>query len=1230
MRKTLFVFLFLISLIEVFSQTHTIYRVVDNNNGLIEESFYSESINLTDLGIGGNSLEVNIKITKTKQLREAVDFEVDDKQIDYSVFWGRNILYLNVSIPLINQNNGRYEQVEEFSVEITEQTPKSYRQLDYPDNSVLNSGKWVKIGVTQRGAHKITYAELQSLGFSNPSNVRVFGNDIGKLSHWNNVEVPTDLVENFIFRGSDFIVFFAEAPELWEYDEQTELFERTKNVYCDTAYYFLTDKNTGFLNAIPTLSQATQTPTATISKYTHYDVYETDTINIIKTGRIWLGESFLYDQNKLITLNTPSISAADSSKIIFYLASRSPVTSSMQCSFAGETKTVFFSPVTGTYYNKYVDYKKSVFKFAHSSPSLQVSMSYNKPTASAEAWIDKIIVNTISHLSYSRQMTFRSIENVGANKISRFQMNNANNNVQIWDVTNPTRPQKVNYSISGSTISFNLPTETIREFVVFESSNCYSPIFEGDGLGQIENQNLHNMSLNTDMLIITPPCFLSQANQYAQIHRQYDKLNVVVVTTEQIYNEFGSGMRGAPQIRNYIRMVYDKTEKRLNYVLLFGNGTYNNKGKTTPYNPNYIPTYQTFNSFNIGGISTVTDDFYALLDEDEGEYIGKLDIAVGRMPIKSSTEADDMIAKLRSYYNPESFGDWHNIVTLVADDRDKSFDNFVDQSERLADKINDNMPFVNIKKIYLDAYQQQNSAHGQVYPDAVLELNNRINNGTLIVNYIGHGSPTALATERIVTRNTIRSWSNFERLSLFITGTCEFSRFDNALPDEDATSAGESVILSPNGGAIVMLTTARVSYAGTNLTLNDNFYEYLFAQESGKHLTIGDAYYKAKNLMNNNYNALFFTYLGSPAIRLQYPINKVHTSTINGKPVESFDDTLRALDKVVLEGFISDENNNLLSDFDGIVNLTYFDKKRDMTTLNNDGHGAMDFWCQYNGLFRGRASVSNGLFSISFIIPKDIYYNFGRSKFSYYATNNFTNATGNYNEVVLGGINPDAGIDDEGPEIRLYMNDSTFVVGGITNSSPAIYAILTDESGINTSSASIGHDISAILNNSPNKTYSLNEYYQTDIDDFKQGSVSYGLYLLDEGSHTVSLKAWDVHNNPSEKTISFVVIESNDLTINKLLNYPNPFTTNTNFFFEHNKPGMYLEVLLQIFTVSGKLVKTIHQPMTTAGFRSEPINWNGLDDFGSPIGRGVYIYKLKIRTPEGDIAEEYEKLLILK
>ncbi len=1111
--------------------------------------------------------------------------------------------------------------MNEKNTKIKEKTPA------YASQSVLASGKWVKIAIPTSGVYKITFDKLRQLGFSSPENIRVFGNDEGMLPEYNNQYAPDDLIENTIYYGSDYILFYAEGSSLWEYDENNDFFNLKKNCYTDTAYYFLTDKNTGFNNKISSL-QISGTPNATITKSIRLEHHEQQDINILHSGRPFLGESFDYTTTQSFPFSVNSPDASIHSKAKIAMAARSPYASSASISIDGASSAIAFSVAYGKRYEKYADYKTTLFEFSNSSANPTMQITYNKPTSSAQAWLDYITLNISENLTFYEQMQIRSTENVGTGKVSKFVISNANSSVRVWDVTEPTRPYSVPTSLSGNTLYFNANTDSIKHFIAFTPENCPEPVFDGTETGEVTNQNLHGISASTDMLVITAPEFLQAAQNFADLHKSHDNLNVSVATTTQIYNEFSSGMKDVSAIRNFIRMVYVKSGGRLSYVLLLGDGTYDNHSPISEFNPDFIPTYQTWDYFNEVTKTTVFDNYYALLDENEGGLNGAMDVAVGRIPVKTPDEAQTVFDKVQEYLSPKTFGDWQNIITLFTDDRDEGWETFTLDAEQVADIIDTLYPFINIKKIYSDSYQQVTSANGEEYPDVVLDLNNRINNGTLILNYLGHGGYNALTSERIVTIHQIENWHNTGKYMLMITGTCEFSRFDDANPSSDATSAGELTLLNEKGGAIALLTTARVSYASSNTSINKQLYNYLFTSQNGKRLTIGDAYIMALNEMTSEYKTFFFL-LGDPAVRLAYATNNAKLTKINGIDIDSFADSLHALDRVKLQGIVTDKAGNILNDFNGEAVLTFFDKKRNLQTLNNDGYGPMRYWNKFNMLFKGRASVTNGKFSFNFIIPKDIFYNYGKSKFSLYAFDSKKSATG-YNNVVLGGINPNAQQDAKGPDIRLFMNDTNFVSGSITDQNPIVLAFLSDESGINISSAGIGHDISIVIDNDPEQSYSLNEYFTGDINNSTRGKVNYGLYNLVEGNHTVKLKAWDVFNNSSEKTIDFLVAKSTDLTIEHLLNYPNPFTTHTTFYFEHNRPGVPLDVILQIMTVSGKIVKTFHIIMTTTGYRSDPIEWDGLDDYGKPIGRGVYIYRLKIITPEGKSVEKFEKLLILK
>jgi len=549
------------------------------------------------------------------------------------------------------------------------------------------------------------------------------------------------------------------------------------------------------------------------------------------------------------------------------------------------------------------------------------------------------------------------------------------------------------------------------------------------------------------------------------------------------------------------------------------------------------------------------------------------------------------------------------------------------QADALAKSVEEKRPGFIISKIYLDAYQQINTSSGQRYPDVNAAINQRINRGALIINYTGHGGEMGLAHERILEIDDILKWENKNKYPLFITATCEFSRFD----DWKQTSAGEYVLLNPDGGGVALLSTTRLVYSGPNHALNEQFYNFVFEKdENQQYFRLGDIIRLTKNNSGAGINRRSFALLGDPAIILDYPKYRISATAINGMPLSANPDTLKALGKVTVSGIIGDDGGNVFTSFNGILYPTIFDKVSVITTLNNDGEGPFIFSIRNRILYKGKASISNGMFSFDFIVPKDISYNYGPGMICFYGMDNLTDANGYYDEVIIGGSSDSISGDNEGPTMKIFMNDDKFIFGGTTDENPQLVVYVKDSSGINTVGTGIGHDLTATLDDATASPIVLNDYYEADKDSYQSGKILYQFKNLEEGAHKLKVKVWDVHNNSAEDYTEFIVATSEDFIIKNLLNYPNPFTTSTSFYFEHNQPGADLDILIQIFTVSGKLVKTIESQVTATGYRCGPFVWDGLDDYGDRIGRGVYIYRLKVRTNSGQTIEKFEKLVILR
>ncbi len=1216
-----------------------VYPVLDFKNAANFNSdllpYYSENLNIKKIYNSDYSYSIKLENTRfialSKENLQGVSNlnNISDKiEVSGKVLSARGIPYLQIKfLPLKKDISGKISALVSFDIKIIKlkkSNVKKYLNTKNAVVSVLSSGTWKKIRIQNSGVYKITFEQLQSMGFGNPQNIRIFGNASGWLPMVAGEDRPDDLIENDILIKDNAVYFYGQGPDRWDFDEGNNRFIPRHQFYSEYAYYFLTDDfNSGYNNSVKTESSVNLTETQTITTYNACAVHETDNLHIAETGRRMFGESFDINNNQTFDFNFPNLTGDNS-----YIYVRTACNSSdsyLTTEVNGNSQNINYG-----YIGDYDFADVGIAEYSFTSPTgniISVNLNFHQSSPAAQAWLDYIFINTVCQLKYTgKQFFFRNAASFGAGKVSKYILSNAGSNITVWDITDKTRPVKVNTNISGNSQTFKLTGDVLHEFVAFDNSSFLIPDIEN--VDDVPNQNLHATSGKTDMIIVTYPDFIVQANKLKNIHEQRDNMNIKVVTTQQVYNEFSSGAADFSAIRDYVKMVYDRASDgdTLRYLCLFGDGSYDNRSGEG-INGNYMITFQQSNSVSLGS-SLVTDDFFGFLDNGEGDngYVltGLLDIGIGRIPVSTVQEAENYISKINNYLNSSDFGDWRNQLCFIADDENNNI--HMQQADGYTEYIKEKYPFFNIEKIYLDAYTQYTESGGQRYPDVNYAINSRVQKGALLINYTGHGGELGLAHERVVTISEIDNWRNFDKLPLFVTATCEFTRFD----DYNFKSAGEHVFTNPEGGAIALFSTARIAWIYSNGVLSSYFFKNVFESfNSGKRYRLGDIIRKTKTDYSSNAIWIFFL-MGDPALQLGFAAdNYVVTTSVNGHSV-SETDTLKALSEASFSGKVTDKNGNKLTNFNGYVYPTVFDKEITVNTLNNDDNGIFTYKDRNNIVYKGKATVKNGDFSFNFIVPKDIILSVDTGKISYYADNGITDAKGSSFDFLLGDIAENYEEDNTGPEINLYMNDENFVSGGITDANPRIFAKLYDEHGINTASGGIGHDITAVLDNDIQNIIVMNEDYRADEDTYKKGTLEHFLFDLEPGEHNLKFKAWDVYNNSSEEYLDFVVAEAGNLSIDRLLNYPNPFTTHTDFWFEHNQAGQDLDVLIQIFTVSGKLVKTIEDTFTADGYRAGPYSWDGTDDFGNRIGRGVYVYRVKLRSSSGETVEKFEKLLILK
>ena len=1192
-----------------------------------------------------------------KGVRIGSDFEI---QTSSGVQRKQNMGFVAV-LPFRKTEGGAIEKLISFDLQVDYQFKSGGQSVgnrsnrSFATSSVLasGSGQWYKIGVVGTAIFKVDYDFLQSIGVNvsglNANYVHVFGNSAGMLPVNNSVYRPDDLLEvaikmnagaNNVMDPGDYFLFYAKGPDNIGLNGQ--LFTHTNNVYSDTSYYFININSTRAPKRIQSVSSDAGSPTHTVTSFGDYGFIEKDDRNMVKSGSEWYGDEFDILTTRTYSFNFPNITSDPVTVFVDAIAYH-PVSNStftVTETGTGTSQNITIADVGTGQYAAAANPGSVTMQVPNAPSSLQIKLDYNKPDASAKGWLNKIVVNARRNMVFSgTQMDFRDPNSVGPGNLVEYQLQNAGSITEIWDVTDPSNAGSIQYNMSGGTASFVRDGDELREFIAYTGNSFPAPTYHG----RPAYSNLHALP-QADYIIVSHPAFLSQANRLANFHRNRG-LSVNVARTDAVYNEFSSGMQDAGAIRDFLRMFYTRAGNDASlmpkYLLLFGDGSYDNKHRLAN-NQNFVVSYQSPASL-LATNSYTSDDYFVLLDSGEAMNNGDLiDVGVGRFPVKSLTEATNCVSKTIHYLTNSTsangshcnidngaatLGDWRNLIVFVADDEDSG--RYPADTEGIIGQFSGNHPEYNIEKIYFDSYVQESTPGGERYFDVEEDIKNRVQLGCLVINYMGHGGEAGWAHERVLDIPTINAWTNYNSMPLFMTATCEFSRFE----DPGRTSAGELVLLNPRGGGVALFTTTRLVFAGQNTTLNRNFYDYVVTEVNGEPRALGDILVLTKNasidLGLGNHRK--FSILGDPALTLAIPKHHVVTDSINGIHIAQAD-TLNALSKVTIKGHITDNPNGTdKTDFNGYVFPTVFDKSATLTTLsNNPTSTQITFEERKNVIYKGKASVTNGAFSFSFVVPKDIAYQIGPGRISYYAHNGEIDAHGYTESVMVGGSDPNAIVDNDGPQIELFMNNENFVNGGTTDESPSLYAKVFDENGINTVGNGIGHDIAAVLDKNTTNQIILNEFYESDLDTYQSGKVNYPFSALSEGTHTLSLKVWDVNNNSSEEEIEFVVANSEDVALEHVLNYPNPFTTNTTFFFEHNQVCENLDVKIEVYTISGKLVKSILQTVRTDGFRIDGISWDGRDDFGDQIGRGVYMYKVSVETPGGEKAHKTEKLVILK
>lgn len=1179
---------------------------------------------------------------------------IPSKPDNYDILLGvdRKQPFALIRIPAYSyaENGSALQRISAFELVYEEHAPEQVvteraASKTTATSSPLATGTWHKISVSKTGIYKIDYNFLATqLGVSgiSSSSIRLFGHGGRMLPEAN----PAGLIEGLTqcaiqvedggdgsFDPGDYVLFYAEGTTGWyPSDDGKKLFQK-KNYYTDKGYYFLNfdaggGKRIANQGAAPVGNVSTNT-------YSGVTLHEQDLANPQSFGKGWWGEEFSNAPGKQnshsVNLNLGSVTS-DSAEYRLHFVNTANQEGNFNVTMNGQSVGSVMIAPTNNYEYAPKALGGTLIWNAPPNATANFQMTYSTADNEGSGWLDYILINSRNTLAFgsTNSFVFSDLNTVGQGNIVNYTVGNAAGAI-VWDVTDPQNPIRMNGAANGSSYTFTQNADELHWFIAYKGASFDAPEY----LGTIPNQDLYG-SGQVDYIIVTYPDFKPAAERLAEFHRNNSGLRVIVATTTQVYNEFSSGSQDISAIRDFARMFYQRAgnndAEMPRYLLLLGDASYDYKDRIAN-NTNFVPIFEAAESFDFIGTFS-NDDFFGFLDEGEDieryDIINALDIGVGRIPAKTLQEANGVVDKVIYYKSPATLGPWRLSTMYIADNEDAAGEHMSD-AESMNSTVNQNSEIHNATKVYQDALPFISTPGGQRAPEANKMINDGIFKGAFMLNYSGHGSFRVLSHERILTKDDYNKWRNLDAMPFMITATCDFGQFDQPT----FVSSGEDIMLKADGGVIATLTTTHLVYSYANEILNREYLAAQFQHINGKWNTFGDAVRIGKNGTYANAastadvikNFRKFALLGDPALAPNFPEFFIKTTSVLDGATQQPVTTIGALGEYIINGEVTDVNGNVLDYFDGELSVTIFDKPRKVKTISQVNK---TFEVRTNTIYKGKATVTNGKFSFAFIAPKDINYEVGKGRFSYYAHNGKTDAAGRDDSVSVGGFSDNPVIEDNPPIVRPFIKDSLFINGGLTGSNTAIFAILQDETGINVSGNSVGHDLTAVLDEDVSNPYVMNDYYETAPNTYKRGFVYFPVEDIPEGRHRFTVKAWDANNNSGVGHVDFEVAGGQIVKVQSLMNYPNPFRDKTHFVFEHNHPDEDLVAEINIYSTSGVLVRKIRQNFITTGSKSNEVTWDGTDNNGVKIPSGVYIYRMMISTDQGIETTAYQKLVIVR
>lgn len=1133
---------------------------------------------------------------------------------------------------LISEAQNTYS-IDPQEVDYVEPTPENdgiggkKSVISYVPKSVLSEGRWVKVRINSSGMKRLTKAALSKMGFADISAVSVYGNGGFDVPHLVSGNMSDDLKKLSVYRTDDAVLFYARDSKRWSWNINGSL-SCEQSEYDTYTYYYITDSQKP--SVVPDSCYSATLPVVErVSDYNYRLHHELHSENLLLSGQEWYGESISGDKpTKVLSFTLPKRGACDSLFVTCDLIGRSGSVMKYKAYYndvliySGQFDPVNTSSTVDDYAT-YDGFSKTVIAKDKERNELKFVLSSN--SSSDYAWIDKVTITSRSDLDMTN-VSDLIVCNAKSNYVDygdrlpmkdvkgslEYNVSGADASYVVWKVDDYINPVVMPTTFSDGKLRFVHDKDKVVDFVIF---NPNGSIEEPEVVGVVENQNLHGLP-SVNYVIVYHPDFKDEAERLAELHRRYSNISVATVNVEHIYNEFSCGKAEPAAIRNFLSCIYRKGldgGDELRNVLLFGDGSYDNM--SSPDNTsNKIPTYQSKESL-IKSDTYVTDDFYGWLKDDmtSVDVTNKMVIGVGRFPVQTKDEAKAAVDKSETYLSKADFGAWKNAVLFVADDGDKC--EHIKYADSVAKIVEEKQPDVDVKRIFMEMYAPERSSTGIVYPKAHEDFMKSINEGCLVLNYVGHGGYNALSDEGLYKHKHIEEWTNKGRLPFFITATCDFCPFD----DNHLESSGEKSFLYPHGGFIGLFTTTRLVYGSSNNRIHKALYDFLLeTNDDGRRYTIGEASFNAKLKARNLTNSLKYVLIGDPALTLDFGTERyVATEEINGQHIDICDSPIAALKTNVVKGSIRNADNSLCDSFNGQVMVTLYDKRATKIMTGPVSGSTYTYEDNGNILYSGMVPVKGGSFDVSFILSKDIDFEVGYGRLSYYAYSvDSVEASGSLNTVLVGGVSDNISDDGQGPEITMWIDYPEFSDGGNTGPNPIVYARISDESGINTSGLGVGHNISICIDNDRENAINANDFFSYDVGSFTSGMLEYQLPTLPDGHHVITLKAWDNINNSSIKEININSSVHSGISFGTVELFPQPYFNESSFklSFSHNSGAGNMDITMRLYALNGQQLAQSSATIAASGSRFDDIDVSSFLPSIKGLSSGIYFLNVDIRN----------------